>query len=325
MGNINTKALQAFLELSRIEYKVDVAKQALTGMLSDDIIPVVAYPDTLQKFEQLIFYANDNSLTFEVIGALTNTYLAEGFKRDILVKTIKMNKVFSSDAETVVAECGCSLTKLSRELSLKGISGYEGLVGIPGTVGGATVNNSGGFNCSMDKVVKRVLVLEHGQKLWKQNPEMGFGQRNSILKHDGNDVIVLAVELDISRKRPQNEIDNDLKRFSQFRKKWIDGKRKSLGSVFCASSLSNLANRHKWAFALKRILSALLRIVIKNPRLNVCLEFLFLGNLSMAKHCDSLNRFCWDSDTTEKDFYEYIHFMQSKAGNKMNLEIQIKR
>ena len=324
MKELKINTLLSFLECSHIEYETEVAKQKLTGMRSDDIIPIVAYPDSLQKFEQLVTYVNDKRLTCEIVGQLTNTYLAEGFNRNILIKTTKMNKVISSGNRLIVVESGYNLTKLARNLSLNGVTGYEGFVGIPGTVGGATVNNSGGFNCSMDKVIRRVLVFEHGQELWKSNHDMMFGQRSSILKQEGNNVVVLAVELDVSQKRKQTDIDKDLKGFAEFRKKWIDGKRKSLGSVFCAYSLSELKKRHKLAFTLKRIMFALLRPVVKNNHLNVWLDFFFLGNPSMAKHCDSINRFCWDSDTTEKDFQEYINFMQNKAGNKLKLEIQIK-
>lgn len=325
MNDGKTIMLRQFLEINGIDYNVEVAKQSLTGMMSKEILPIVSYPNTLHKFKSLMSYLTENSFSYEVIGALTNTYLAEGFRRDILIKTTKMKGVKYGENEAVIAECGCNLTKLSREFSAQAIAGYEGLVGIPGTVGGAVVNNSGGFGSSMDKVVKRVLVLENGMECWINNNEMGYDTRSSALKRGERHAVVLAVELDISHKRLQYEIDKNLENFAKFRKRWIDGTRKSLGSVFCADSLSELVRRNRVKFTARRLLSAFLRIFIKHPRLNVWLDFFFLGDASMAKHCDSLNRFCWDADTTEKEFYEYISFMQSKADNKLKLEIQIKR
>lgn len=316
--------LVSFLRSYDIEYRTNVEKQSLTGMKSNDILPIVAFPVTLQKFKELMLFVTKNNFSYEVVGALTNTYLADGFQRDILVKTTKLKGIHVG-TDSIVVESGYSLTKLSREISSRSVTGYEGLIGIPGTVGGAVVNNSGGFNSSMDKVVKRILVLERGKEHWITSNNMDYSTRNSALKCKNNQTIVLAVELDTSKKRPQSEIDKELDVFSHFRKQWIDGTRKSLGSVFCANSLSELMNRHKVKFIMKRSISALLRTVVKNPHLNVWLEFFFLGNPAMAKHCDSLNRFCWDKDTTENDFFKYIQFLQDKAGGKMKLEIQIKR
>lgn len=55
------------------------------------------------------------------------------------------------------------------------------------------------------------------------------------------------------------------------------------------------------------------------------LDFLFLGKPSLAKHCDSLNRFCWKKDTKEEDFMEYLNYMQKLAGNQLKLEIEIRK
>ena len=325
MSGENTQILRHLLALNEIEYDVDLAKQSLTGMVSNDILPIVAYPDTMQKFKSLMSYVANNGVAYEVVGALTNTYLADGFCRDIVVKTTKLKGISQKENGAIIAECGCNLTKISRDLSDHGITGYEGLVGIPGTVGGAVVNNSGGFDSSMDKVVKRVLVLENGVERWFDKNEMGFENRSSILKKGKRHAVVLAAELDVSHKRAQGEIDVDLEKYAKFRKKWIDGRRKSLGSVFCAQSFSELVKRHKVRFAVKRFLSVFLRIFIKNPRLNVWLDFFFFGNAKMAKHCDSLNRFCWDEDTTEQDFMRYMEFMQDRAGGRLKLEIEIKK
>lgn len=317
--------MKYFLEKSHIKYKENVCIHDLTGMNQNGIIPIVSYPNSVASLLQLFNEIKKRNLSFEVLGGITNTYLCNSFYRDIVILTTKMKDLTYFDS-TIEVACGYNLTKLSKELSNKGISGYEGFIGIPGTVGAAAINNSGAFNSCMSKVVISIkyLNIETGNIESINNRELKYNTRTSILK-GANNSIVISVILDTSFHDDKDSINRKIEINSAYRKSNIDGKRKSLGSIFASTSLKYLYDNHKMAFTLKKICNFPLKHIFHSKKINTYLDFLFLGNPKLAAHCDSLNRFTWSDRTTEKDFINYISYMQKLSNNKLTLEIEIKK
>lgn len=317
--------MKTYLEQQGIAYKECIPIKQITGMNQKGIIPLVAYPDSIEKLEILGREILRRNLSFDILGGLTNTYLCESYKRDIVVITTKVQDINFYKASICVG-CGYNLTKLSKELSAKGIAGYEGFIGIPGTVGAAAINNSGAFSSSMSKVVVGVNILTKWGGRFVSNTDLQYKTRSSMLKKNTSEDVVLSVLLSTANKENIESLKHKINEISQCRKSHVDGKRKSLGSVFVAPTLKELHDHHKFATTIKKICNQPFKIIFhNNPKINTYLDFLFLGKPSLAKHCDSLNRFCWDKGTTEKDFLTYIETMQKLAHNKLTLEISIKR
>lgn len=313
-----------FLAENHIPYKEHVPLSTFTGMNHIGILSLIAYPYTIEQLKIIYLKAVTNKLSFDILGGITNTYLSNNYQRDIVIVTTKLKGMEKKD-DTIWVECGYSLTKIARELSLDGITGYEGFIGIPGTIGAAAINNSGAFDASISNVVKKVKILTpKGNITCLTNEELKYSPRNSILKRCIEKGVVLCVELDTANKDKIDNIQNRIKVYTTFRKKHIDGKRKSLGSVFLSSTLKEIAKRHKVAIFMKKIINQPFRL-FHNKKINTFLDFLFLGKPSLAKHCDSLNRFCWQKNTKEDDFMEYLNYMQKLADNQLKLEIEIRK
>lgn len=317
--------MRDFLDQKHIQYKLSVPIGQLTGMNQKGILPIVVYPVSVDNLRLLMKEIYKRNISYDVLGGLSNTYLCESYHKDIVVITTKVRDMVYKD-NTLCIGCGYSLTKLSKELSEKGISGYEGFIGIPGSVGAAAINNSGAFNSSMSKVVLGVNIINaKGKEEYLNNEDLQYSLRNSLLKRNLDRGVVLSIDLDISHKVDTAVLHNRIKEFSNYRKKNIDGNRKSLGSVFVSSTLCNLYCHHRVAIFFKRLFYQPLKFIFHNKRLNTYMDFLFLGKPQLAKHCDSLNRFCWDKNTTEKDFMYYINVMQKLAHGKLRLEIDIRK
>ena len=315
-----------FLKQKDISYKENMPLAKLTGMNVQGLLPVVAYPDTIEKLSALYKFVVSRGRSYEVLGGLSNTYLPNNYCRDIVIVTTRVRTLEKVNEENICVGCGYNLTKLSRELSTKSITGYEGFIGIPGTVGAAAINNSSAFNSSMSKVVVSVDILTNGGGiLTMYNKDMNYSTRTSVLKEHKIDGIVLSVTLNTKNNDNLENINARIQKVVQIRKEKIDGHRKSLGSIFVATTMSEIAKRHRIAIALKKIVNQPFKLLFHSNKVNTFLDFLFLGKPSLAKHCDSMNRFCWDKGTTEADFYRYINSMQKLAGNKLKLEIDIKK
>lgn len=316
--------LEEFLKDKTIPYRKDVPLRQLTGMSLSGLLPYVAQPINVEMLKELYLYVLDNGVSYELAGGLTNTYLCSGFERDIIIQTTKVQDLSFTD-KTVEVGCGYPLTKLSRMLSDKGITGYEGFIGIPGTVGGAAINNSSAFGSVMADVVLEVKIIdENGQFKTLSHDDMKYVTRGSSLKKKSFGVVT-SVVLDISSKQSPAVIAELVDKVISERKKNIDGKRKSLGSIIVGSTVPRIWEHHKLALFVRKVLYAPFKYTPVHKKVDCFLDFLVLGKPSLAKHCDNLGRFCWTKDTSEEVFFEYIDFLRHVSRDKIELEIEIKK
>ncbi len=92
------------------------------------------------------------------------------------------------------------LTALISQTARAGLAGLENLTGIPGTVGGAVLGNSGGRQGSIGQFVRRATVMDaNGEIQIRERDELIFSYRQSNL----DDVIVLSVELEQEPDDPE--------------------------------------------------------------------------------------------------------------------------
>lgn len=154
--------MKEFLTTHTILFKENMPLSKLTGMNIQGTLPVVAYPDSISKLSELYLFVISKKYSYDVLGGLSNTYLSNNYYRDIVIITTRVRDLNRRGDGNFRVGCGYNLTKLSKEFSNQGISGYEGFIGIPGTVGAAAINNSGAFNSSMSKVVRDIEVLTIG-------------------------------------------------------------------------------------------------------------------------------------------------------------------
>jgi len=103
-------------------------------------------------------------------------------------------------------EAGTNLTEISTELASQGYREFLNYIGIPGTVGGAIVMNSG-TNKSISDIVSKVVVMTREKEV-KILPvqSLEYGYRDSILQK--NDWIVLSAFFNVEKREPvtQGEI-----------------------------------------------------------------------------------------------------------------------
>ena len=118
---------------------------------------------------------------------------------------------------------GFNLNKLAKLCVARNVAGYEGFLGVPGTVGGAVVNNSGAFESEMSKVVRAVTVVDAmGFESKVSARDLGFELRSSLFKKGGCNATILSVEFDCSKKTDGKALAEKVDHVVSFRKKHID-------------------------------------------------------------------------------------------------------
>ena len=166
--------------------------------------------ENVDEIQKALEFTKKNNLNIFILGGGSNLLISDnGF--DGLVIRI-MNQELRIKNNEVFIGSGLSLAKLVSESVKKNLTRLEWAAGIPGTVGGAIVNNAGAFGKCMEDVVKEVEVLEITPQpplsggLLNFPPDKGgwgvrrlinkqchFSYRNSIFKKEKKYIILDAV------------------------------------------------------------------------------------------------------------------------------------
>ncbi|MCE5313008.1 MAG: UDP-N-acetylmuramate dehydrogenase [Nitrospiraceae bacterium] len=122
------------------------------------------------------------SMPWIVLGRGSNVVIDDAGFSGAVIFTDNLSECIEPEEGSGLVRCGAGMG-LGRLLSLcaqKGLSGMEGLAGIPGTVGGAVYGNSGSFGCEIKDVVAEVgLVNSSGGTEILQNSKIPFRYRSS--------------------------------------------------------------------------------------------------------------------------------------------------
>lgn len=191
---------------------------------------VLIMPADADELRNIMNFTNENCIPLEIIGNGTNLLVSDEGVDGVI---IKIRDCFDSIAileQKVVVGAGYMLLRLSRLVAGHGLSGLEFAVGIPGTVGGATVMNAGAHGGQMRDIVTQVTVMDRmGEVITLTNKELEYSYRKSKLQ--GLGFIILEAELELKRGSPA-DIKQKMAEFLRWRKKSQPLNFPNAGSIF---------------------------------------------------------------------------------------------
>lgn len=151
--------------------------------------------DSVNLLEQTVRVAWENELTVRVIGGGANILIGDGGFRGLVVVNRARGMAFGLNG-TVEVESGVIIPTLARECMVRGLGGFEWAVGVPGTIGGAVVNNAGAHGSDMAACVEWVEVAEANlpKQKWSRD-RLEYQYRESALKRRKQPYAVLRAGL----------------------------------------------------------------------------------------------------------------------------------
>jgi UDP-N-acetylmuramate dehydrogenase len=159
--------------------------------------------------EQIVMgldWAAERDVPVRIIGGGSNLLVAEAGFAGLVIKTANTHaSVAERYGEPIVeAEAGANLANLARRLAKQGFGGLEWAANVPGTVGGAVVNNAGAFGGETAQCVIAIEVIDaHGRRMQLKPDEMDYAYRDSLIKRrELGDVAVERVELRLQPSTP---------------------------------------------------------------------------------------------------------------------------
>lgn len=193
---------------------------------------VFAVPRDEEALGLMVRTARENSLPVLVVGGGSNLLVGDA---GIAGVTVSMEAFTGlevgerGDRALIKAGAGLPLGRLVEFAKKSGLSGAEGLVGIPGRLGGAVAGNAGAFGCEMKDMVNSVTVMGGAGEV-RELPaaEIGFGYRRSDVPAGA---AIISVDLVLRRDDP-GDVARRTEEYLREKKETQPIGRRSAGCVF---------------------------------------------------------------------------------------------
>ena len=209
-----------------IDFQTNVNASGLTTMKLPTLLNIVYYPRSTKELTFLYDYFSVNNLPFFILGSGSNVIFTEKAKNLNVISTKNLKPTISRKDNIVTASASVMLSKLYRYCQERGLSGFEKLATIPGTVGGAITMNAGCFDASISDNLIAVKIFKADKIKWIKKQDLYFNYRESSFK----DCLILSVKFACQIK-DKCEIEQDFLKYTSIRLS-KQPKGYSAGSIF---------------------------------------------------------------------------------------------
>lgn len=190
----------------------------------------------VKNSEDLVYavtWAHEADSRWLILGGGANVLVSDkGFRGLVIINHARHTDIDSNTGQ-VKAESGANLSTLARLCMAQGLKNLEWGVSVPGTVGGAVVNNAGAHNGDMAHVLSDAEILDvlKNQVTTWSPADLTYEYRYSALKGQREKYVVLRARLQLDPHHDPAELNRIADEFVAHRKK-TQPPGASLGSMF---------------------------------------------------------------------------------------------
>jgi UDP-N-acetylmuramate dehydrogenase len=193
--------------------------------------------DSESELESSIRFLWQEQIPFILLGGGSNVLISDAGIREVVLineakKIIYLDE--ESNAPRVKAESGASFGKLARRTGAKGYSGLEWGANVPGTVGGAVVNNAGAFGSNVaENLIVADILHPSGKELQRSEwsvEHFAYDYRTSVIKTGQQSAVVLSATFLLEKSTPEL-VKERISNFSE-KRRTSQPQGASLGSMF---------------------------------------------------------------------------------------------
>ena len=184
----------------QIECKENFEIKKYTTFKIGGKIDKVWFPKSQQELVQLLKELKN----YIILGNCSNILVSSnGYKGNLILTTEMRN--YEINGSKVVVDCGVKGPLLSQKTADASLSGFEFMIGFPGTIGGEIYMNASCHGQSISDSLVRCCLFDKKKKeiVYKEKSQMGFDYRKSILQND--EYVVLGAEFEL-KKADKDEI-----------------------------------------------------------------------------------------------------------------------
>jgi UDP-N-acetylmuramate dehydrogenase len=154
----------------------------LTSLRVGGAIDWVLSPETEAQAAAVVHEMDQAGIGWRALGSGSNILADDSDHHYIVLSLKNLKGELEFDGERVSVPAGYSLPRLCIEAGRQGLSGIEGLGGIPGTVGGALWMNAGAYGHEIGTVTETVRVARDGLVVEIPGTEVQWNYRHTSFK-----------------------------------------------------------------------------------------------------------------------------------------------
>lgn len=287
-----TKSIEDFSEILRREEPLSQHTWLKLGGPAQYFVT----PRTEAELLDVINTCRSHQMSVHILGSGSNLLIREAGVQGVVVKVVEplLGEV-TIEGTSLTAGGGTLLSHVVAEAVRAGLGGIEYLVGIPGTIAGAVVGNSGGRTGDIGQLIASVRVLTQNNEIAiRRGDELSFSYRRSSIQ----DLLVLSATLELTR-------DDSEELTRRMRKNWI-----------MKRSTQPLADQSAGC-------------IFRNPRglsagalIEQCgLKGLFVGKARISER--HANFIVTEAGATSKDVEQLIGKIQKAVAEKFAVELEL--
>jgi UDP-N-acetylmuramate dehydrogenase len=172
----------------------------LTSLRVGGAIDWVIAPDTEEQAARIVHELDQAGIGWRPLGSGSNVLADDGDHHYVVLNLSNMKGEVHIDGEQVSVSAGYSLPRLCIDVARSGLSGIEGLGGIPGTVGGALWMNAGAYGHEIGTVTETVRVAREGKIVEIAGSSIQWNYRHTSFK-EGE--LLLGATLRLTKDDPE--------------------------------------------------------------------------------------------------------------------------
>jgi UDP-N-acetylmuramate dehydrogenase len=212
-----------------VEHRTDVplSEKTSLGIGGTSDLLIVRKHESLPELVHLLRQAG---VPYRFLGGGSNVLLPDGELPWVILQLARQEPDVRFDEGSVWVDCAADLGRAVTRCAKHDLGGMEGLIGVPGTVGGALRMNAGAYGTQIGTFVREVQIFRasSGQIETLRGAEINFEYRHTSFAPDD---IMLAVRLELPSK-PYSEILQGIRICNEKRRASQPLNQKSAGCIF---------------------------------------------------------------------------------------------
>ncbi|MFQ5816344.1 MAG: UDP-N-acetylmuramate dehydrogenase [Terriglobia bacterium] len=224
----NPRAPAVFRELA-VDYRPRERLAQWTSLAVGGTTDVLVAQDPA-RLRELVAWLRAEGIPWRLLGGGTNLLVAEGEFPEVVLQLSPRPAGTKFDGSRVRVDAAADLGRTVTECARHNLGGMEGLIGVPGSVGGALRMNAGAYGTTIGQFVRSVTRFRaaSGQIETLHGDRISFGYRHTSFAPDD---IMISCELELP-SCPYDEIRAAIKMCNEKRRASQPLNEKSAGCIF---------------------------------------------------------------------------------------------
>lgn len=182
-----------------IKHNSRVNLSQISWLKTGGIAKIIIFPQNAIELQSIIKACSELGVEFKIMGNTSNLLFLDNRTYGTLIKTTEMDnvEVVNCNEYTLInAEAGAQIVSIARVALNEGVSGMEGMEGIPATIGGAIFMNAGAYGSEISFILHSVTAIsKKGEIKLYERQELNMSRRRSIFMENGDVILEACLKL----------------------------------------------------------------------------------------------------------------------------------